>query len=115
VVVRLEGELEEAKIEIDTLKAEDPAKYAWMHACDDLAKECVELKAELSTLRGLLREVSNGILNEIDAVLYFGFMICESADGRAEVRIKFADLRHAQRLHSALVAIRNGAALEGKP
>ena len=60
VVVRLEKELEEAKIEIETLKAEDPAKYAWMHACDDLAKECVELKAELSTMRGLLREIIKG-------------------------------------------------------
>lgn len=57
-------------------------------------------------------EASREILNEIDAVLYFGFMICESVDGRAEVRIKFADLRHAQRLHSALVAIRNGTSLE---
>lgn len=43
----LRERLDTAEIEIDTLKAEDPAKYAWMHACDDLAKECKELKAQL--------------------------------------------------------------------
>ena len=98
VVVRLEMEVERH-----------------LRECEARGARIAELDVDVARLRGLLREASGGILNEIDAVLYFGFMICESADGRAEVRIKFADLRHAQRLHSALVAIRNGAALEGKP
>jgi len=66
------------------------------HIAENVTHLCVE-RDQLKPLAALV--------NEVAVPLYFGFMVCESFLGKAEVRIKFSDLRHAQRLHRALVMI----------
>lgn len=84
---------------------------------DKLRKRSTERRVQVTDLYGnlslendrlctKLAAVEDDVM-EIAKVLYFGFMICESQCGRAEVRIKFADLKYAQRLHSILVKIQN--------
>ena len=75
-------------------------------AAEDLDWQALHLACdEITRLRQKL-EAAETLLGEVAIPLYFGFMICEHVPGKgSDVRITFADLQHAQRLHRALVGI----------
>jgi hypothetical protein len=76
-----------------------------------MLKDSINNVTELCKERDRLKLLASREI-EVAAAMFFGFMICEAKDGKAEVRIKFADLTHAQRLHRALVMIQHDKAKE---